>query len=171
MITADTADLDASLQKFIETAERKLKNVAKGFAYEFSVFAVGNTPLGEEQDGPDSTYFNLYQFRTTRKDWQSYGLEPKEGFARGAWQVSFDGSLEAQSNYGQTSGSTALVSIDSTLNRYKLGQTITIGNYGPYIRDLNNGYSEKAPEGISKPTIDQVLQAYLINVKKYYEAG
>ena len=161
MITADAADLDASLQKFIETAERKLKNVAKGFAYEFSVFAVGNTPLGNAD-----TYMNLYLRR-----YFTEGLEPEEGFARGAWQVSFDGSLSAIERYGQSSGDEATASIKMELNGYKLGQTITIGNYGPYIMDLQQGYSPQAPEGISKPTIDQVLQAYLINVKKYYEAG
>lgn len=170
-LTADTEALEKSLDDAIATIERKLKHTAKGFAYEFSVVAVANTPLGEEQKNADSKYYNLYQNRVDDSDWQSYGLEPKEGFARGAWQVSFDGSLTPQENYGVGSGKIALQTLDNTLKGYKLGQTITIGNYGPYIQDLEKGYSEKAPDGISKPTISQVLQAYLINVKKYYEAG
>lgn len=170
-LTANTEALEKSLDDAIATIERKLKHTAKGFAYEFSVVAVANTPLGEAQVDSDSKYFNLYQKRVFNSTWQSYGLEPKEGFARGAWQVSFDGSLNVQENYGSSSGTVALQTLDNTLKGYKLGQTITIGNYGPYIQDLEDGYSEKAPDGISKPTISQVLQAYLINVKKYYEAG
>lgn len=173
MIVADTKDLEASLAKAILTIERKLKNMVEGFAYEFTLTAALNTPLGNADDNPENIkLFNMYQRRTYDSGWQSYGLEPKEGFARGAWQVSLDGSLSIQELYGKNTAYEARDIAKRSMQSYQLGQTVIIGNYGPYIQSLENNHSAQTmDQGIMKPTIEQVLTSYRIDLQRYYSEG
>lgn len=165
MITADISNLEASLAAAIQTIERRLKNMVQGFAYEFAVTAISKTPLG---DDTEQGFQRLYLKRLTDPDWESYGLLPEKGFSRGAWQASLNGSLDAQSFYGETSGNQAADKAKLDMNSYRLGQTVTIGNYGPYIQRLESGSSKQAPEGISKPTLEQVQTSYRIDLQRYY---
>lgn len=50
-------------------------------------------------------------------------------------------------------------SVISTLNALPLGQTVWISNNLPYIRRLDNGYSQKAPSGITEVSIFGALEA------------
>lgn len=157
-IKADTTALEMSLMKAAGAIALKLKAMVKGFSYEFTLSAIENTPLGDSD-----TYANLYKLREQR-----YGLAPVEGFAQGSWQIDFDSDLMPQELYsGSAAGSAAKIS----LMNYSLGDTVYIGNVGPYIRSLENGYSDQAPEGIMKPTLDQVLSAYKIDLKRYYSTA
>ena len=153
MISADVSKTLESLKKAHAKIVRRLENMVRGFAYEFAMTAVSNTPLGD-----DKKYFKLYQRRTY--------LQPIAGFAQGSWQYSESGNLPQQDIY---SGSAALAGIESKLASYKLGASFTIGNTGPYIINLEHGYSDKAPEGISGPTIGQVMAAHKINLLRYYQ--
>lgn len=153
MITADVSKALESLKKAHAEIVRRMENMVRGFAYEFAVTAVGNTPLGD-----DEKYAALYQRRTY--------LQPIAGFAQGSWQYSESGNLQEQDTY---SGSEALSKIRSGLAGYKLGESFVIGNTGPYITSLNNGSSDQAPDGITGPTIDQVMSAYKINLVRYYQ--
>lgn len=158
-IKADTTALEMSLMKAAGTIALKLKGMVQGFAYEFTLKAIENTPLGDSEK-----YFNLYQRRTFDQNWQSYGLEPIEGFAQGAWQISLDGKLNVQEFYGSTSGDTAAKIAQLKSKGYQLGDKIYIGNYGPYIQSLESGGE------ISKPTLDQVQAAYKIELQRYYNS-
>lgn len=153
MITADVSKALESLKKAHAEIVRRMENMVRGFAYEFAMTAVSNTPLGD-----DEKYFKLYQRRTY--------LQPIAGFAQGSWQYSSTPNLVEQDIY---SGNEALAKIKSKLAGYKLGESFTIGNTGPYINSLNNGYSSQAPEGIVKPTIDQIMSVYKINLVRYYK--
>lgn len=153
MIHADVSKTLESLKKAHAEIVRRLENMVRGFAYEFAMTAVSNTPLGD-----DEKYFKLYQRRTY--------LQPIAGFAQGSWQYSESGTLLQQDIY---SGSEALAIIKSKLAGYKLGESLTIGNTGPYIVNLEHGYSNQAPDGIVKPTIEQVMNAYRINLVRYYK--
>jgi hypothetical protein len=170
MIQADTKDLEASFIKAIIRIEQKLSNMVQGFAYEFTVTAIANTPLGD-----DVLYEELYNKRINEQDWQSFGLEPEKGFARGAWQTSLNGSLSVQEFYGDNSGNQAGAAAKQSMLSYKLGQRVIIGNYGPYIQSLEQGSSPQTtgPLGsaISQPTLDQVLLSYKVDLKRYYSAG
>lgn len=153
MISADVSKTLESLKKAHAEIVRRLENMVRGFAYEFAMTAVSNTPLGD-----DEKYFKLYQRRTY--------LQPIAGFAQGSWQVSNSGSLQQQDLY---SGSAAISKVQSDMQDYKLGQSFTIGNTGPYIINLENGSSNQAPEGITRPTIGQVMAAHKINLLRYYQ--
>jgi hypothetical protein len=153
MISADVSKTLESLKKAHAEIVRRMENMVRGFAYEFAMTAISNTPLGD-----DIKYESLYKARTY--------LQPEAGFAQGSWQVSYTGSLQMQDVY---SGSEALSIVKSKMQSYKLGQSFTIGNTGPYINMLENGYSDQAPTGIVRPTVDQVMNAYKINLLRYYK--
>lgn len=157
MITADVSKALESLKKAHAEIVRRMENMVRGFAYEFAMTAVSNTPLGNDSDDVGG-YGWLYRRRTE--------LEPRAGFAQGSWQVSNSGSLQQQDLY---SGSAAISKVQSDMQDYKLGQSFTIGNTGPYIINLENGSSNQAPEGITRPTIDQVMAAHQINLLRYYQ--
>lgn len=153
MIHADVSKTLESLKKAHAEIVRRLENMVRGFAYEFAMTAVSNTPLGD-----DEKYFKLYQRRTY--------LQPIAGFAQGSWQYSENGTLEQQDTY---SGSAALAGVKSKAANYKLGASFTIGNIGPYITALDGGYSDQSPDGISGPTLNQVMAAHKINLLRYYQ--
>ena len=155
MITADVSKLIEQLNQYHLDAVKRMENMVRGFTYEFAMIAIDNTPLGD-----DEKYAALYKRRTN--------LQPIAGFAQGSWQVPVDmkGSLDQQDLY---SGSAALSAIKTHMLNYTLGETFVLGNTGPYITQLNEGYSDQAPEGITKPTIDQMLAAYKVNLLRYYK--
>lgn len=154
MVTADVSKLIEDLKKFHLDAIQRMENMVRGFTYEFAMIAIDNTPLGDHT----GQYANLYKRRTY--------LQPIAGFAQGSWQVSEDGTLEQQDLY---SGSSALSAIKIHMLNYKLGDNFVLGNTGPYINKLENGHSNQAPEGILKPTLDQMLSAYQVNLVRYYQ--
>lgn len=154
MVTADVSKLIEDLKKFHLDAIQRMENMVRSFAYEFAVTAISNTPLGDEK----GQYAELYRRRTY--------LQPIAGFAQGSWQVSFSGSLQEQDIY---SGTESAKAVESKMQAYKLGQSFTIGNTGPYINKLENGHSDQFPNGITRPTIDQVMNTYKINLVRYYQ--
>ena len=161
-IKASTTDLEMSLMKAAGTIALRLKQMVVGFSYEFTVTAIQNTPLGDASPEPNG-YLSLYI-----KRYNETGLSPIEGFARGSWQVDFDNNIQMQSLYGANSGSVAGSAAKISLMNYNLGQKVYIANTGPYIVNLENGSSGQAPEGISKPTLTQVMDSYKIDLKRHY---
>lgn len=162
-IKADTTALEMSLMKAAGSIALRLKEMVKGFSYEFTVSAIENTPLGDAR--PESEGGNLSRYLQRYRD---TGLSPIEGFAQGSWQIDFDPNFMQLDNY---SGEIAAKAAKISLMNYNLGNTVYIGNTGPYIRLLENGYSDQAPEGIMKPTLDQILSAYKIDLKRYYSTA
>lgn len=161
-VDANFDEVYQALLKYKEEIDRKLVNMVKGFSYQVVLTAVENTPYGSLD-----RYGDLYELRETDPDWQSYGLQPIPGFARGSWQANTTGSFALQENYGESSGIAAANSIKPSLVSYKLGQDVYIGNAGFYIGDLEAGSSKQAPDGIKAPTeqhIMNVLQADLVRL-------
>jgi hypothetical protein len=157
VITTDTSKLLQDLKKFHLDAVRRLEQMVAGFAYEFVMTGVENTPLGDVEE-----HLKLYQQRQRR-----LGLDVQAGFAQGSWQVALDNSLEFQDTY---SGATAIAAAKINMMNYKLGQSFVIGNTGPYIGALENNYSPQTNGlGIIKPTVDLVMSTYKINLVRYYK--
>lgn len=160
MITCDTSPLLQSLTKFQEEAKRKMEGMVRKFSYIVSWTAMDNTPIGDSVK-----YESLYEYR-----YRTIGLEPIEGFAKGSWRVSTDGSVHMQELYGQNSDEMAASLIQSDLISYKLGDTITISNYGPYISNLENDYTRyNKKQPIMQPTLDSIYRTYQLNLVDYYE--
>ena len=147
------------LEEYLKETTRKLEHMVRGFAYQISQTAIENTPLGDA-----NAYFSLYQARTV--------LQPKEGFARGSWQVNKTGQFSVQEYYGFESGDKALTLIKTDLQNYRLGENLYIGNKGYYIEALENNHSPQTNGlGIMQPTVDSILASYQVDLKRLYNEG
>lgn len=150
------------LEEYLKETTRKLEHMVRGFAYQISLTAIDKTPLGDAS--PSSPYFSLYQSRTV--------LQPKEGFARGSWQVNKTGQFSVQEYYGFESGDQALTLIKTDLQNYRLGENLYIGNKGYYIQALENNHSQQTNGlGIMQPTLDNILASYQVDLKRLYNEG
>lgn len=154
----DTSKLLAQLQAFEKEATRRMEKMVEGFAYQLTMRAIENTPMGDSVK-----FFQYYQARTD--------LPPEEGIAQGNWQFSKDSTFQLQMFSGQQSGLDALLKVKSESVTYRLGDTFYIGNAAPYIGALEGGSSSQALNGIIKPTLDQITGAYAVNLQYYYKKG
>lgn len=162
MISTDVSKVLEELKAYHQDTIRRLENMVTGFAYIISKTAIENTPIGNAEQ-----YFKLYELRQGRT-----GLEPKEGFARGSWQVNTSGQFSMQAIYGATSGSEALTLIKTDLQSYKLGDTLYVGNKGFYIKLLENNYSSQTNNlGIMQPTLDSIMQTYQVDLVRLFREG
>lgn len=158
----DTSKLLAQLQAFEKEATRRMERMVQGFAYQLTVQASSNTPLGDA-----TAWMTWYQERETNT-----GLLPQEGLARGNWQFSKDSVFTLQPNYGVNSDDTAANNVRVQSVTYKLGETFYIGNATPYINALENNYSRQTKGvGIIAPTLAQITGAYAVNLQFYYKRG
>ena len=160
MIKADTTALEMSLMKAAGLIALRLKQMVKGFSYEFVLKASKQTPIGN-----DTLYADLYNKRITDQNWESYGLNPEAGFAKGSWRSAMSSRQVLQEFYGESSTEQAGEKAKSDMNSYQLGQRVYIMNSGPYITILENRYGTN---GIMNYTFNNVMQAFQIDVKKYY---
>ncbi len=167
MITADTSKLEKQLQDYVLEATKRLENVAAGLAYELTVTASANTPIGDEQSLGDETgtYYKLYEQRA-----RDYGIAIDVGFHRGSWQYAENtGGLAWSTAINSTAdaGNDALYSAQS---QYKLGDTFYIGSLAPAIERLETGdIRGYSPGTISQPTLAQIQQAFAVDAVKYYK--
>ena len=159
MISANTDQILKELEDYYRDTVRRLENMVKGFSYIISQEAISNTPIGDAEK-----FANLYRYRQSRT-----GLQPKEGFARGSWQVNTSGEFSLQEIYGTSSGTEALTLIKTDLESYKLGQTLYIGNTGYYIKALeNNSSSQTNGLGIIQPTVSSIMQTYQVDLPRLF---
>jgi hypothetical protein len=161
-VSCDTSKLEENLKKFHEEAVRKMQGMVQKFSHIVAWTAIDNTPLGDSLKWED-----LYQ-----KRYDEIGLEPIEGFAKGSWRVSTDGTLAMQTLYGQDSDEMAASLIKQDLNQYKLGETVMISNFGPYIVELEKNfmrYNKQQP--IMQPTLESVYRTYQLSLDDYYKAS
>lgn len=161
-IICDTSKLEESLKKAHEEAVRKMQGMVQKFSHIVALTAIDNTPIGDS-----IKYESLYLYR-----YENIGLEPIEGFAKGSWRVSMDGTLEMQTLYGQNSDEQASSLIKQDLMQYKLGETVMISNFGPYILDLENNFQKyNKQQPIMQPTLESIYRTYQLSLDDYYKAS
>jgi hypothetical protein len=161
-VSCDTSKLEENLKKFHEDAVRKMQGMVQKFSHIVAWTAIDNTPLGDSLKWED-----LYQ-----KRYNEIGLEPIEGFAKGSWRVSMDGTLEMQTLYGQDSDEMAASLIKQDLNQYKLGETVMISNFGPYIVELEKNFTRyNKQQPIMQPTLESIYRTYQLSLDDYYKAS
>lgn len=164
-ITCNADELNKQLESVKADIENRLTVMAQKFSFGVAESAIDYTPLGDSEKNAD-----LYKVRQ-----QIWGLQPIEGYARGSWQVSLDGSLDKQELYGASSGATALGAVNTHLRNYKLGEDIIIGNPAHYIGALEGlqgiPSSRQAPQGIMKPATDKIMNFYQLKLDDYYNSG
>ena len=78
------------------------------------------------------------------------------GRLRGNWFVSIEKPNKNISESFDKSGSTALTSALSSVNKMKLGQKIYLTNNLPYASAIEHGHSQgQAPQGMVKVTVNE----------------
>ena len=169
MITTNVDSLVRQLEDFHKETTRKLERMVEEFSESFAEEAIFNTPVGDKEK-----YGFLYQIRA-----RIYGWSEDPGLARGNWN--FDSgtstSFSFDRNANDPTGSLSMSRINSQVGNYKLGQTVWLVNPTPYIykdgvmggMSLESGYSKQAPEGITKPTIDYIINVYQFDFKNVYD--
>lgn len=159
-ISSNIDAVSTSMKHLEDEINRKLVGMVQEFAIAATTEAIDNTPLGNAQ-----LYEKQYLARQRR-----IGLRPEEGFARGSWRVSVDGTLDIQELYGKGSGDTAVGIAKQDIQEYKLGDTIMISNFGYYIKNLEvnyERYNKNTP--ILQPTIETIMSQYQLNLGDYYD--
>lgn len=159
MLTFNTDALLKSLREAHTDAVFKMERMVRGFAYQLTLRAIENTPLGDSD-----VYARYYNARTN--------LPKVEGLARGNWQFDKNGSLTLQIIAGQSSGEVALDLVEMASSSYKLGDRFFIGNATPYISALEADHSPLTNgEGIMQPTLTDITGAYSVDFQRLYASG
>ncbi len=163
-VTCNALEVAASLADIEKEISRKLEGMVRRFTHVITMTAIDYTPIGNSIN-----YSEFYNRRVTDPNWQSYGLQPVEGFAKGSWRVDMDGIYQLQEFYGQSSEQNAGTKALNDLSQYKIGDTIMISNMGPYIAQLEAGYSDQTRgQGIVKHTIESTMRTYQYHLDDYY---
>ena len=173
MITVDSKALLNDLQMFYMDTVRRMEAMVAGFAYEVTLAAIDNTPFGD-----DIKYASLYSLPSRLKY-----LPARAGSAKGGWVIGMnapDGDMfPAQATSQEATNIKNTARWDAS--RYKLGDTVFITNYVPYVgsdgwtfpsfKSLESGYSPNAPLGIMSPTLENIQATYKIDLMRYYKQG
>lgn len=162
-IGIDTTACSADLDKHIKEMTAKLEGMVARAASKLAAVASDNTPIGDPEALEERpSYRSYYEQR-----FQKYGIAVEVGFHAGAW-VYTETSAKFDSNIYEAE-SVEPNSYKDASTSYQLGETFYIAASGPGYRMLENGYSAKAPQGISKPTVEQIIDIYKMNLQSYYK--
>lgn len=169
-VSFDITALEKSLDEAIKTIERKMEGMVQKFTMRMSLSAINATPMGDSEKEKNAQW---YLDRVLKNPYGGLKLSPIEGFAQGSWQATPDSdgviNTDIQEFYGKDSGTSALNSIERSMSYYKLGQTVFITNTGPYIKALQQNYSDQTHgRGIIQPTLDMVYSAIQAELDDYY---
>ncbi len=161
-VTANTEAVAASLKTARELVQRRLKFMVREFAAEVANTASENTPMVDlDNIAPDGRLRDLYEQRL-----EDYGIAIDQGFHAGSWQYA-EGSLVFDPTIFEQEQVRDMTRQDVKAN-YQLGDTFMIGATGPAIQKLENGLSPRAPNGIMKPTLNAIMSAFSVDMRRYY---
>lgn len=76
------------------------------------------------------------------------GTPVDTGRARGNWQLTVNAPPPAATETTDPGGNQAIASATTAVRSADIGDTVTISNNLPYIRELENGRSLQAPSGM-----------------------
>ena len=160
MVKIDASGLVRSLEEFQKEAKRKLEVMTREFCLSVVQKAAYNTPLGDATLYPD-----MYQMRHA-----ATGLQAQEGLARYGWDAAVDSPVTIKEGYGRNTAEEAIAEARANLQAFKIGDTVLIGNKRDYVvGPLNQGYgSKQAPNGIMKPTVNEIQNAYKADLQRMY---
>lgn len=175
MLVVQSDKAAKELQEYKLELERRLTNMVAGFAYEVTVAASGNTPVGNAEDlaigldniqrsvkSPETNYALMYLSRFKR-----FGIQPDVEFHKGAWYYSSSGSPVADRNH-QDHNDAAIGVNERVLDEYKVGEKFYIVGKGPAFTHFEAGGNPQAPDGILGPTIENIRVAYAADLYKYF---
>ena len=162
-VNVDVSKIIQELTAYKAQVEESLKRMVVTFAYNVTLSASEHTPIGdEERIEADEGYRKFYFDRM-----ETYGIPMRPGFHKGAWTYA-EGSDEV--DIDSVIYPDAASNVKSyTQRRYKVGDTFYITGVGPGYTYLNSGENWQAPQGIIKPTEDDIVNIYSLNLLNYYK--
>jgi len=165
MVSADIKTAIKELEEYKKTLTRKLEHTVKGFAYELTMIASSNTPIGsEEAIANNKRYAKYYHDRMV-----ATGLPEQVGFHKGAWSADVVDSFEFEPSI--YSNSSVAANAKQGVASYKLGQTVFVGAEGLAFDLFEKGKNTQSPEGIIKPTERMIESMYQIHLERYFNEG
>jgi hypothetical protein len=164
-VSLDTKELETSLDKYIVELKRKLEAMVAGFAYEVTLILSSNTPVGDDFAIQNVIpYRRFYEMRNA-----ATGLPLEAGYHAGAWEYTessptfltqiVDRQVSANDAYSTASYS------------YNIGDKFYIAAKGPAFNVFESGYNRQAPDGILRPSIQQIMQISMLDLKRYFDNG
>lgn len=164
-VSVNIDELVKELAEYKKTVEESMKRMVVTFAYKVTISASRNTPIGDDDRiENDPNYANFYYERM-----QEYDIPMRAGFHRGAWTYA-EGSDEADIDN--------IIYPDAASNvktyaqrQYKVGDEFYIAAVGPGYAYLDSGKNWQAPEGIMKPTENDIMNIYSLNLVNYYNGS
>ena len=168
------AEVDQTLDSFdtaLNAIKAGLEAMVESFAVETAYTAIDQTPLGDDSDP-------LYNLNSRMRY-----LPAESGYAKGGWVLSLNSPSREEFPNQAFDYSASNIKQDARLNvsSYKLGQDIYITNNVPYVSQdgwtldrflsLESGYSQNAPYGIRRPTVNIVVNILNKNLVRYYKTA
>lgn len=159
MVTVDTADLEKSIDTYVDLLTKALKNSVTQVMVGTANAVVENTPVGDNEK-----HFKLYKMRQRVEGW-----EPDPGMLMANWSFALnatDGVFDSTARDEQGDHVTNL--IKEVMMSYKIGDSILAINKTPYARRINDGQSkEQQPQGMLRPIEAALLDIYKIQFKDF----
>lgn len=173
MVTAEVDKTLDSLDTALKDITRGLEAMVERFAVETAYVAIDQTPLGDAEKNA-----GFYKLNSRARY-----LPAEAGYAKGGWVLSLStpSTIEFPDQALDISASNIKQSIRAKSQGYKLGQDIFITNNVPYVSQdgwtmdrflsLESGYSDQAPFGIRRPTVNIVVNILNKNLTQYYRTA
>ena len=159
MVTVDTTEFDKSLDSYIDQLKKAFTNSVVNVMQGTAEALTENTPIGDPE-----RYFELYQARYYEEGWDATA-----GMLMANWYFELnatDGLFDSDAR--DTDGSEVKNSMRAVMQSFKLGDSILVTNETPYAPDIEAGQSkEQQPEGMLKPTVDQLMAIHKIQFKDF----
>lgn len=162
-IVVDTSAVLNDLIQYKKKVEESLKRMVVTFAYNVTISASKHTPIGDEEGIESNTRYAQFYFDRM----ETYDIPARVGFHKGAWTYA-EGSDEVDIDSRIYPDAAANVKTYAQ-RQYKIGDTFYISAVGPGYAYLNSGENWQAPEGIMKPTEDDIVSIYSLNLLNYYK--
>lgn len=169
----NSEEILSELNKYKADVKNRLEDMVAMFARAVATSASSNTPLGSQasieagesgESKAAENYYNLYKQRN-----REYGIPISAGYHQGAWRYSSSGNLTFQPSIVDP-----LDVADNAYSvaniKYNLGEKFFIAATGPVGGpfDVN---SNSATEKIVNPTIDEIMQVYQFDLKRYFDSA
>ena len=164
----------ASLEvpKFRRNATRKINGMIQALALNVAQSAYENTPIGDQgklEDGMQAgasrraaSYARLYANRMV-----DYGINMQTGYHAGAYtysEVKNPSFIPEIRTYSEM-----MTSITTSFrSSYQIGDVFYIAAQGPAYKFMQAGDLPSAPDGLVKPTMQQILSSYKIDMMTAY---
>ena len=168
----DRKGASLELPKFRKNATRKITGMIQALALNVANAAYDNTPIGDQGkidegiSGKGSrtavSYARLYSNRL-----MNYGLAMQTGYHAGAYNYSTVRNPAFVPHIRDDSE--MLTSIMKAFrSSYKIGDVFYIAAQGPAYKFMQAGDLPSAPDGLVKPTMQQILSTYKIDMQNAY---